>query len=172
MHDARDAEDKRLLEAGNHRQLLENYFYLVEEWAYVDTRDPDAADEVAQNALLRLQEELARGRSYGGLPFRVVARQVVRWTAKGHDWRTKPDASIPDAFDPPDENDRLEHWIAEHDMRALLADLPDGQRVVAQRIHLDGLAHQQVAAELGITRNAVDQRLHNAHRKLAEKLIA
>ncbi|MBD0328944.1 MAG: sigma-70 family RNA polymerase sigma factor [Thermoleophilia bacterium] len=102
----------------------------------------------------------------------MVARKVVHWTAQGHDWRTKPDSSLPEGWDPPDPGDPLEHWLAEHDMRALLAELPEGQRVVAERIHLDGLSHQQVAAELGITRNAVDQRLHNAHRNLAESLAA
>ena len=30
----------------------------------------------------------------------------------------------------------------------------------------------QAAEKLGITRNAIDQRLHNGHRKLAEKLGA
>ena len=172
MHDARDAEDKRLLEAGNHRQLLENYFYLVEEWAFIETRNAEAADEVTQNALLRLQEELSRGRTYGDLPFRVVARQVVRYTARGHEWGAKRDVTIPDGWDPPADDDPVARWIAEHDLRALLAELPDGQRVVAERIHLDGVPHQQVADELGIEANAVYQRLHNAHRNLAEKLVA
>jgi hypothetical protein len=48
MHDARDAEDKRLLEAGEHTQLLENYVYLVQEWVALRVRDRQAADEVAQ----------------------------------------------------------------------------------------------------------------------------
>jgi hypothetical protein len=30
MHDARDAEDKRLLEDGEHTRLLENYVYLIQ----------------------------------------------------------------------------------------------------------------------------------------------
>ncbi len=171
MHDARDAEDKRLLEAGDHRQLLENYFYLVEEWAFLRTRDRDAADEVTQRSLLRLQEELARGRRYN-VPFRVVVWNVVRWTAAGHEWHPGSEVPLPESWDPPDDNDPLEHWMAEHDMRALLADLPEGQRVVATRIHLDGLSHQQVAEELGIAPNAVYQRLHNAHEGLAEKLVA
>jgi RNA polymerase sigma factor (sigma-70 family) len=169
MHDARDAEDKRLLEAGDHRQLLENYFYLVEEWAFLRTRDRDAADEVTQRVFLRLQEELARGKQYT-VPFRVAVWQVVRWTAAGFDWRQKPDATIADGWDPPDENDPLEDWIAEHDMRTLLAELPDGQRAAAELVHLDGMSPEQAAERLGIKRNALDQRLHNAHRKLAEKL--
>jgi DNA-directed RNA polymerase specialized sigma24 family protein len=34
------------------------------------------------------------------------------------------------------------------------------------------LSHEQIAERLGITRNAVDQALHNGHEKLAEKLRA
>ena len=48
MHDARDAEDKRLLEAKEHTQLLENYVYLVQEWVAVRVRDRQAAAEVVQ----------------------------------------------------------------------------------------------------------------------------
>jgi len=62
MHDARDAEDKRLLEAKEHTQLLENYVYLVQEWAAVRMRDRQAADEVVQRVFLRLASELAAGR--------------------------------------------------------------------------------------------------------------
>ena len=47
MHDARDAEDKRLLEAGEYERLLENYVYLVREWTLVRLRDREAADEVS-----------------------------------------------------------------------------------------------------------------------------
>ena len=55
MHDARDAEDKRLLEAKEHTQLLENYVYLVQEWVAVRVRDRQAADEIVQRVFLPLQ---------------------------------------------------------------------------------------------------------------------
>ena len=71
MHDARDAEDKRLLEAGQHTQLLENYVYLVQEWVALRVRDRRAAEEVVQRVFLRLAAELAAGRSYS-VPYRVV----------------------------------------------------------------------------------------------------
>ena len=61
MHDARDAEDKRLLEAGEHTQLLENYVYLVQEWVSLRVRDRQAAEEVVQRVFLRLARELAAG---------------------------------------------------------------------------------------------------------------
>jgi RNA polymerase sigma factor (sigma-70 family) len=168
MHDARDAEDKRLLEAGDHRQLLENYFYLVEEWAFLRTRDRDAADEVTQAVMLHLAGELARGKPYNS-PFRVIVWQRVRWKAVEY-WRNRSGDAALGEWDPPADDDPLEHWMAEQDLRSLLAQLPDGQRAVAELIHIDGLSPKQAAERLGIAPNAVYQRLHNAHRKLAEKL--
>ena len=94
MHDARDAEDNRLLEAKEHTQLLENYVYLVQEWAAVRMRDRQAADEVVQRVFLRLASELAAGKSYR-VPYRVVVWNVVSWTSRGYEWRVKDGASLP-----------------------------------------------------------------------------
>ncbi len=46
------------------------------------------------------------------------------------------------------------------------------QREVAELLYREGLSHDQIAERLGMKRNAVDQALHNAHAKLAEKLRA
>ncbi len=54
----------------------------------------------------------------------------------------------------------------------LFADLPQRQREVAELLYREGLTHEQIAERLGVKRNAVDQALHNAHAKLAEKLRA
>jgi hypothetical protein len=48
MHDARDVEDKRLLEAGGHKLLLAGYFHAVRELCFLRLRDREAADEAAQ----------------------------------------------------------------------------------------------------------------------------
>ena len=69
MHDARDAEDKRLLEAKEHTQLLENYVYLVQEWTAIRVRDRQAAAEVVQRVFLRLASELDAGKSLRACPF-------------------------------------------------------------------------------------------------------
>ena len=81
MHDARDAEDNRLLEAKEHTRLLENYVYLVGEWVALRVRDRQAAAEVVQRVFLRLASELAAGRMYA-VPYRVVVRNVVSWTSR------------------------------------------------------------------------------------------
>jgi RNA polymerase sigma factor (sigma-70 family) len=170
MHDARDVEDKRLLEASDHKLLLAGYFHAVRELCFLRLRDREAADEAAQTVLLRLLNELKRGKTYS-VPFRVVVWKVVEWTVRGFYPGAKADDTLPDDWDPAagDEYEALEDA---YDFGRLVADLPSRQREVLDLIHRQGLSHEQAAEKLGITRNAVDQALHNGHRKLAEKLGA
>jgi RNA polymerase sigma-70 factor (ECF subfamily) len=170
MHDARDAEDKRLLEAKDHKLLLAGYFDRVRELCLVRLRDREAADEAAQRVFLRLLKELENGRTYP-VPFRVVVWKVVEWTLRGLYPGAKSDATLSDDWDPA-APDAYEGWEDEHDFGLLIADLPDRQREVLDLVHREGLSPAQAAERLGITRNAVDQALHNGHRKLAETLVA
>ena len=170
MHDARDAEDKRLLDTKEHTQLLENYVYLVQEWAAVRVRDRQAAAEVVQRVFLRLASELDAGKSYR-VPFRVVVWSVVNWTVRGYEWTAKEGAALPEEWDVP-APDEHEAWEAEHDLGTWIADLPDRERDVLALLHREGLSPAQVAERLGIKRNAVDQAAHRGHRKVAEKLRA
>lgn len=170
MHDARDVEDKRLLEAGDHKLLLAGYFHAVRELCFLRLRDREAADEAAQTVLLRLLNELKRGKTYT-VPFRVVVWKVVEWTVRGFYPGAKAEDTLPDDWDPA-AGDEYEGVEDEYDFGRLVADLPSRQREVLDLIHRQGLSHAQAAEKLGITRNAVDQALHNGHRKLAEKLGA
>jgi DNA-directed RNA polymerase specialized sigma24 family protein len=168
MHDARDAEDTRLLEAGEHKLLVSGYFHWVRERCFVRLRDPDAADEAAQRVFVRLLGELRDGKSYR-VPYRVVVLMVTEWTVKGTYPGAKADAELPAELDgwAPDE---YAAWEAAHDLGLLLADLPPVQRKVAEAVYRDGLAPGEAAERLGMNPNAVYQALHNAHKNLRPKL--
>jgi len=168
MHDARDAEDRRLLEAGEYERLLENYVYLVREWTLVRLRDREAADEVSQRVFLRLLRELRAGKRYL-VPFRVVVWKVVEFACRGYEWGTRRDGALPEEWDP-EAPDAFAGWEDAFDVARLLAALPPRQREVLELIYLEGLGPEQIAARLGVKRNAVDQALHNGHRKLAEQI--
>jgi RNA polymerase sigma-70 factor (ECF subfamily) len=170
MHDARDVEDKRLLEDGQHSLLLASYFHQVRERCFLRLRDRDAADEAAQQVFLRLAKELERGRSYP-VPYRVVVHKVTDWVLRSFYPPAKQDGSLPENWDPeaPDAYEELEQEL---DLERLLAELPPRQREVAQLSYLEGLSPDQVAERLGLKRNAVDQAAHNARKKLLEKLGA
>ena len=77
MHDARDADDRRLLEARDHTQLLANYLHQIRERCGVRIRDPYAAEDVAQTIVLRLWKELEAGKHRGAVP-------VPRGGVEGH----------------------------------------------------------------------------------------
>jgi RNA polymerase sigma factor (sigma-70 family) len=168
MHDARDAEDKRLLDEGEHALLLAAYFHPVRERCYLRLRDEDAANEAAQRVFVRLLGELRSGKAYTA-PYRVVVWMVTEWTLKGFYPLAKQDSFLPEAWNP-EAPDPYGEWEAQHDLAVLIADLPPRQREVLELRYREQLSHEQIAERLGMTRNAVDQALHNGHENVAEKL--
>jgi RNA polymerase sigma factor (sigma-70 family) len=55
-------------------------------------------------------------------------------------------------------------------IRAAIAALPDGQRDAVRLFYLQGLSHNEVADELGVSVGAVKSRLHQARAALAPRL--
>jgi RNA polymerase sigma factor (sigma-70 family) len=167
MHDARDAEDRRLLETGEHKLLLAGYFTPVRDRCFLRLGTREAGDEAAQRVFLRLWGELKAGKTYP-VPFRVVVWKVTEWTLRGfHPGR--PEAELPDEWDPAGP-DAYGEWETDHDLAALFADLPQRQRQVLDLRYRLGLTPAEIAEQLGIEANAVHQALHNGHAKLREKL--
>jgi RNA polymerase sigma factor (sigma-70 family) len=167
MHDARDAEDKRLLEEGEHKLLLANYFHPVVERCFLRLRNEDAANEAAQRVFVRLLAELRRDRRYS-VPFRVVVWMVTEWTLRGFSTGSR-ELALPDDWDAA-APDAYAGWEAAFDLGTLFADLPPRQRQVLDLRYRLGLTPAEIAELLGIRANAVHQALHNGHAKLKEKL--
>jgi RNA polymerase sigma-70 factor (ECF subfamily) len=167
MHDARDAEDQRLLEAGEHKLLLAGYFTPVRDRCFFRLGTRDAGDEAAQHVFVRLLGELRKGKTYP-VPFRVVVWMVTEWTLRGfHVGRRE--VEFPEEWDPAGP-DAFAEWEQDHDLAALFADLPQRQRQVLDLRYRLGLTPAEIAEQLGIEANAVYQALHNGHAKLREKL--
>src|SRR5215210_4115349 len=167
MHDARDAEDALLLEAGDHAALIAAYEDVVVQRCLVATRDESGYD-VAQNVFVRLLRELDRGKRYS-VPYRVIVHKVVDWTVKEHFTGRPTDVSLPKGWDPVDESDPYAD-VDGSDLDVLWADLPEGSREVLDLRYVEGLEIDEIAERLGKTRNAVDQALHRAHDKLRERV--
>lgn len=168
MHEARDAEDARLLAAGDHARLLATYLPIVQGRVYVRVRD-SGADDVVQDVMLRLISELRAGNTYA-VPYRVVVHNVTTWTIKAHYARRAGD--VVDVL-PPDWTEADPGEVAVEDgayLEGLFAELPPREREVGELRYLHGLEINEIAARLGVRRNAVDQALHRAHRRLRELL--
>jgi RNA polymerase sigma factor (sigma-70 family) len=170
MHDARDAEDALLLERGDHAELLAAWQPVILQRCRVRVRG-DAAWDVAQDVCERLLGELARGKRYP-VPYRVVVHKVVDWTVKDHFAGRPTHVALPDGWDPVSDDDDLGAFEQKHDLGVLFAELPAGDREVAELRYLEGLEIEQVAEELGKTRNAIDQALWRIHKRLREDIAA
>ena len=165
MHDARDAEDTRLLEAGELGLLVESYYGVIIDRCRVKVRNDADALDVAHEVVARLLAELKRGRRYR-VPFRVVVHQVVKWKAQEY-------------FQSVTVEEDLERWLerastesdaplaADAGFEALLEGLSELEQSVI-RLHYgdDDLGFGEIARRLERTPNAV----HQIHYRALEKL--
>lgn len=168
MHDARDAEDTRLLEAGDYARLVESYYGVIVKRCEARTRSEGDAFDVAAEVVIRLLGELKAGKRYR-VPFRVVVHNVIGWKLAEHFAGSSGDAGLGDEL--PDEG-AFESPGERHDVMALLVGLPERERQVAGLRIVAGLDPAAVAMKLGISRNNVDQAWHRAKKKLRERLEA
>lgn len=65
MHDARHVEDKRLLEAGDHKLLLAGYFHAARDLLLLRLGDREAADEAVRRCKRAGTARTARARTAG-----------------------------------------------------------------------------------------------------------
>jgi hypothetical protein len=76
---ARDEEDARLLEAGDHAALLAAYYPTILLRLRTRRLPIDEAEEVRQRVVEHLLRELRSGKRFD-IPFRVVVHQRTTWT--------------------------------------------------------------------------------------------
>lgn len=161
-------DDDALLAAGDYATLFAKYESVVLGRCRARIRNRYDAEDVAQMVWLRIFGELERGVRYP-LPFQFALHNIVTWTIAAYFQRQR----IDDPIDDHPVEDGTDPFANVHDCERLVelfSHLPAGQREVCELRYLEGLEIDQVAARLEITRNAVDQRLHNAHKKLRELL--
>jgi DNA-directed RNA polymerase specialized sigma24 family protein len=164
MRDARDAEDKRLLDAGEIELLLAGWYETIVGRCVARMRGRVGHD-VAQAVCERLWRELKRGKhADGGLPFRVIVNKVIDWTCAGwyepgwgEDEWLEIDGPASDLADDVDVHLDLETFVTT---------LPPADADVAKLWLLGGLEPDQIAEQLGKLPNAVYQ----ARSRIAKRL--
>jgi RNA polymerase sigma factor (sigma-70 family) len=170
MRDARDAEDALLLQNGDHAALLAAYQPMIRQRCLIKLRG-DAGEDVAQNVLERLLRELKRGKRYT-VPYRVVVHMVITWTINDHFGGRPTELALPEDWDVADEIDPYRPLEDDQALESLFARLPEGARRVLELRYRRGLEPEEIALELNIKRNAVDQALHRGHLRLRESINA
>lgn len=161
---ARDQDDARLIERGDYARLLERHRPLIRRGVGMYVRGADA-DDVAGEVIVYLYAQLRDGKRFD-VPFRVVAFNRARWMAKDFLKRRK-DVPVAEITSPGSWSEDANDWSY---VRSLLAELPGRDREVFELTVYGGLAPAEVAARLGIARNAVDQAMFRA-RKVLRSLI-
>jgi len=170
MRDARDAEDKRLLETGEIDLLLAGWVETIRGICVARMRG-SVGEDVAQAVCERLWKELKAGRHRDGrLPFRVVVHSVIGWVCRG--W-FEPGWQESELFDldgaAPDETQEV---VIELTLEQFVATLPPGDGEVAALSYLEGLEPGEIAERLEKKPNAVYQAISRNKQKLREWLEA
>jgi RNA polymerase sigma factor (sigma-70 family) len=113
----------------------------------------------------RLLAEHRRGKTYGGVPYRVVVNQVITYTIRDHFEPRPTDVPLPEDWEPAAPPDGAHERV---ELEELLAGLPDGDRRAGVLRYLHGLDPETIARMLSTTRNAVDQALFRCRARLRE----
>jgi RNA polymerase sigma factor (sigma-70 family) len=168
MRDARDAEDKRLLEEGEIDLLLAGWHETIVGICVARMRGP-VGEDVAQAVCERLWRELKLGRHRDGrYPFRVIVHSVIKWVCSGwHEpgWYEHEFLEI----DGPG-GDPAADVVIDVTLEQFVATLPPGDGEVARLTYLEGLEPGEIAERLGKEPNAIYQAIHRNKRRLREWL--
>ena len=181
MHDARDAEDTRLLEAGEFSLLVESYYGVMLDRCRARVWPEADAIAVAAEIAIRLLSELKRGRRYR-VPFRVVVHKVIGWKIQEHfepgkvreieleEWLEEASTDSSTEFEQDSGFEALLEGLTELEgdfgFEALLGGLTELEQEVLRLRYLEDLDFQEIATRLGKEPNAVHQIHHRALTKL------
>jgi DNA-directed RNA polymerase specialized sigma24 family protein len=169
MHDARDAEDNRLLENEEIDLLLAGWVETIDTRCVAKMRGPVGHD-VAQAVCERLWKELKAGKHRSGRwPFRVIVHQVIGyvcagWYEKG--WSEGELIEIDGAAEGTFTGDvELQLTLA-----AFVLTLPPADGEVARLWLLERLEIDEIAERLGKLANAIYQARSRISPRLREWL--
>ena len=169
MHDARDAEDKRLLENGEIDLLLAGWHETIINRCVAKMRSP-VGEDVAQVVCLRLWRELKAGKHRDGRwPFRVIVHQVIGYVCAGWfepGWRENEWIEI----DGPTPDNFTSDVDLQLSLEAFVATLPPGDGEVARLWLLEGLEIDEIAERLDKLPNALYQARSRINPRLREWL--
>ena len=159
-------------DAGAFRSLVDRHLSGVLAVARRMLRDDAEAEDVAQEALLRLwrsTDALEVG-AQGVRPWlrRVVSNLCVDRMRSGR--RLTVVEEVPDRAEPATQLSEMEARDVSHRVDAALKDLPDRQRMALTLFHYEGLSQVEVGRIMGISDEAVESLLARARRNLKEAL--
>jgi RNA polymerase sigma-70 factor (ECF subfamily) len=156
-------------------RLLQRCHQTVYRWALVHTGDPDDADDVTQEVLVRLGGGLDR--YHGRSAFTTWLYQVTRNAA--YDLKRRLASRLrrltlwePQQSRVEEPGDRLDSESLTSVVTRLFRTLPPREREVFHLADLEGLSAGEIAERLGIRPVTVRVNLLNARRKIRSLILA
>jgi RNA polymerase sigma-70 factor (ECF subfamily) len=167
--DEREAIDRlRRGDIGGLELLVRRYQWEAVRVATLILRDPQLAEDVAQDAFVRVFERIDQfdaARPFAPWFFRIVANDALKLAQ-----RRQRQVNLPHVFDqisdmptPPDMIEMLEQFTS---IQTALDQLPPTQRAAVVMCYYLGLTDREAADQLGSTRGTIKWRLHAARQRL------
>jgi len=157
-------------------ELVDRYRNLVYGVVYRMTREPDEADDVAQEVFLRLHKGLPYFRGEAKLStwlYRIVLSVVQERGARKRVKTVALDAGTSDDRRPLDvgrADAAFEDLVTRDRLQKALAQLPERSRFVLAAHYLQDVRYEDLAEALGVPLGTVKTLIHRAKRQLRELL--
>jgi RNA polymerase sigma factor (sigma-70 family) len=179
--DAMDAQLASLAAAGDDSAfttMVTRYQPAVFRWALMFARDPDEAEDVAQEVFVRAHRQLSQYRSDGSLEAwlyaitRRVAYQMLRTRRRRSRLALSPGARpLRDVYTT-DPGGRVDRERAAAVIREMFSELPPRQREIFDLIDLQGLTPAEAAERTGLKPVSVRANLFKARSTIRARFLA
>lgn len=158
--------------------LVTRYQPAVFRWALIFARDPDEAEDIAQEVFVRMYRQLSQYRSDGLLSSwlyaitRRAANQTRRTLKRRSRLALSPAARPLREVYTTDPGGRVDRERAAAVIREMFAELPPRQREAFDLIDLQGLTPAEVAARTGMKPVSVRANLFKARASIRARFLA
>jgi RNA polymerase sigma-70 factor (ECF subfamily) len=178
---AMDAQLASLASAGDDAAftaLVTRFQPAVFRWALTFARDPDEAEDIAQEVFVRTHRQLGEYRSDGPLEawlYRITRRAALQLTRKGKRrarLALTPAASLTGEVYTTDPGGRVDRQRAATIIHELFAALPRRQREIFDLVDLQGLSPAEAADRTGMKAVSVRASLFKARKAIRDSLLA
>ncbi len=185
---ADDATLMRDLAAGNHRafeELMRRYQHALVTFCYGFTRDRETAEELAQEAFLRVYRNAARYEPVAKFTtwlYKIAANLCINELKKN---KLRPHVSLDDTSNHDPEGTKIIDRMAfggtgpvneaeKHEAQVLIRraidTLPEDQRTTLIMVEFHHMPYQDIAEVLGVTVSAIKMRVKRARETLRHSL--
>ena len=154
--------------------LVRRYQDFAYALALARVGDPQLAEDIAQEAFLQAHRDLhslREPRAFGGWLRRLVAKHADRVLRRKHLSTTPLEA----ALETYDDKARPPELVEAHELsefiRAEINRLPDRERLAVALHYIAGRPQSEIAEFLGVPPSTIKKRLHDARRRLKERLM-